>query len=101
MENRTCPMLVEGKECGLALSLVEREIENAVEIYECTLGHRTEVPFGETEKRRCTVLVNDHECGLPLSLVQRDLETGTEIHECPLDHRTYVALETPIDDETR
>jgi hypothetical protein len=60
-------MLVEGKECGLPLSLVERELENAIEIYECAL----------------------------------DLETGTEIHECPLDHRTYVALESPVEDETR
>lgn len=100
MENRKCSMLVEGKECGLTLSLVEREIENATEIYECPLGHRTEVPFGEAEKRKCAVLANDHECGLPLSLVQRDLETGTEIHECALGHRTYISLETPAEDET-
>ena len=72
-----------------------------MELYECTLGHRAEVPFGETETRRCAVLVNDRECGLPLTLVQRDFESGTEIHECPLDHRTYVALETPVEDETR
>ncbi len=100
MENRKCPMLVNGKECGLALSLVEREVENATEIYECPLGHRAEVPFGEAETRSCAVLANERECGLPLSLIQRDLEAGTEIHECPLGHRTYLSIEPPVEDET-
>jgi hypothetical protein len=47
MENQKCPVLVGSKACGLALSLVAREIESATEVYECPLGHRTEVPFGE------------------------------------------------------
>lgn len=100
MENRKCPVLVDSKECGLALSLVEREIESATEVYECPLGHRTEVPFGELEKRKCAVLANGKECGLPLSVVERDLEAGTEIYECPLGHRTYVPLETEAVDDS-
>ena len=100
MENQKCPVLVGSKACGLALSLVAREIESATEVYECPLGHRTEVPFGELEKRKCAVLANDRECGLPLSVVERELETGTEIYECPLGHRTYVPLETEAPDNS-
>ena len=100
MENRKCPVLVGSKACGLALSLVAREIESATEVYECPLGHRTEVPFGELEKRKCTVLANGKECGLTLSVVERELETGTEIYECPLGHRTHVPLETELVDDS-
>ena len=100
MENRKCLVLVGNKECGLALSLVAREIESETEVYECPLGHRTEVLFGELEKRKCAVLANDRECGLPLSVVERELETGTEIYECPLGHRTYVPLETEAPDNS-
>ena len=100
MENRRCPVLVGGKECGLALSLIEREIENETEAYECPLGHRTEVPFGEMEKRKCAVLAGDKECGLPLSMAQREPETGTEIYECPLGHRTYVPRETDTTEDS-
>ena len=52
MENRKCPVLVGSKACGLALSLVAREIESATEVYECPLGHRTEVPFGELVEKK-------------------------------------------------
>ncbi len=100
MENRKCPVLVGGKACGLALILVAREIDSETEVYECPLGHRTEVPFGELEKRKCAVLANGKECGLPLSVVERELETGTEIYECPLGHRTYVPLETEAVDDS-
>lgn len=100
MEQRKCPALVDDHECGLVLTLVERDIETATEIYECPLGHRTEVPLGEAEKRKCAVLTNDHECGLELNLVQRDIEHATEIFECPLGHRSYIPIETPVEDET-
>jgi len=93
-------VLVGSKECGLALSLVAREIEGATEVYECPLGHRAEVPFGELEKRKCAVLANGKECGLALSVVERDLEAGTEIYECPLGHRTYVPIETEVVDDS-
>ena len=69
MENRKCPVLVGGKGCGLALILVAREIDSETEVYECPLGHRTEVPFGDLEKRKCAALANGKECGLPLSVV--------------------------------
>jgi hypothetical protein len=45
MENRKCPALVDGKACGLELSVVEREIETATEVHECPLSHRTYVPM--------------------------------------------------------
>jgi hypothetical protein len=45
MEKRKCTVLVNGKECGLTLTLVERELETATAIYECPLGHRTYVPL--------------------------------------------------------
>ena len=99
MEDRKCPTLVDGKECGLDLLLVERELETQVEIYECALGHRTEHLFAEVVKRTCTSFVDGKECGLPLALVQRELETATEVYECPLDHRTYVPLESETMDE--
>jgi len=41
MENQKCPVLVGSKACGLALSLVAREVESETEVYECPLGHRT------------------------------------------------------------
>ena len=40
MENRECPVLVDGKECGLTLILIERDIDAETEIYECPRGHR-------------------------------------------------------------
>ena len=94
MEERKCHTLVDGKECGLDLLLVERELETQVETYECPRGHRTEHLFAEVVKRTCTSFVDGKECGLPLTLVQRELEAATEVYECPLDHRTYVPLET-------
>jgi hypothetical protein len=45
IQKRTCPALVNGKECGLALSVIEKEVETATGIYECPLGHRTYVPL--------------------------------------------------------
>ena len=93
MEERKCPTLVDGKECGLALLLVERELETQVEIYECARGHRTEHLLAEVIKRTCASFVDGKKCGLPLALVKRELENATEVYECPLDHRTYVPLE--------
>jgi hypothetical protein len=100
MDEKTCPALVDGKECGLPLLMVERELETEIEIYECTRGHRTEFLLGEIVKRRCQALVNDKPCGLPLTLIERDFETATEIYECPLDHRTYVPLEPDVVEDT-
>ena len=88
MENRKCPVLVDGKECGLAVTLTEREIETGTEVYECLRGHRTGVPLGVVEKRKCPTLVDGKQCGLALSVVERDLETGTQVYECALGHRT-------------
>jgi hypothetical protein len=93
MEKRKCPVLVNGKECGLALTLVEREFETATAVYECPLGHRTHVLAGELGQRKCPVLVNGKECGLTLTLVEREFETATAVYECPLGHRSYVPLE--------
>jgi hypothetical protein len=99
MENMKCPVLVNGKECGLALVLIEQDIDSETEIYECPLGHRKIVTLGETKKRRCTALVNGKECGLELVVVAREAETATGIYECPLSHRTYVPLEPDVGEE--
>jgi hypothetical protein len=93
MEKRTCPAVVDGKKCGLALILVERELETGVGVYECPLGHRTHKLLGEIEKRKCPAVVDGKKCGLALILVERELETATGVYECPLGHRTYVPLE--------
>jgi hypothetical protein len=100
MVNTTCPALVNGKECGLAMILVEQDIDADTEVYECPLGHRKYVMLGEIEKRNCPTLVGSKPCGLALSVVERDPETATEIYECPLGHRTYVPIEPQlIEDE--
>ena len=99
MDERKCPALVDGKECGLDLILVERELETEVETYECPRGHRTEFLIAEIVKRKCNAFVDGKECGLPVALIQRELETATEVYECPLDHRTYVPLEPEAVDQ--
>jgi len=96
MEDTNCPTLVNGKECGLALILVERDIDTETEIYECPLGHRKYVQIGRTEKRVCAALSDGKPCGLALSVVQREPETATEVYECPLGHRTYVPIEPEV-----
>jgi len=93
MENIKCPMLVDGKECGLALILTEQDLDTETEVYECALGHRKYVLIGETEKRICPALRDGKPCGLALSIVQRDPENATEICECALGHRIYVPIE--------
>src|SRR5687767_12966083 len=100
MENRKCPAIVEGKECALALSLVEREVETGTDVYECPLGHRTSAPLSDIEKRKCPVLLDRKQCGLAVTLVERELETGTGIYECPLGHRTYIPLEPEAADSS-
>jgi len=100
MENQTCPTSVDGKICGLALVLVERDFTSATEIYECPLGHRKYVSLGENENRRCPTLTDGRECGLKLIAVAREADTATEICECALGHRTYLPLEPqPSDDD--
>lgn len=99
MDEKMCPALVDGKECGLKLIMVEREIEAELEAYECPRGHRSHFLLGEIVKRKCPALVDNRECGLPLVLMEREVETGTEIYECPLDHRTYVPVEAQILDD--
>jgi hypothetical protein len=99
MENRTCPVLVDGKQCGLTLVLVGQDIETETEVYECPLGHRNYASLGEVEKRICQVLVEGKECGLALSVVEREAETATQVCECALGHRTYVPVEPPVIDE--
>ena len=100
MENRKCPVLVDGKECGLALTLAERDTETATEVYECLRGHRTSVPLGVVEKRKCSTLVDGKQCGLALSVVERDLETGTQVYECALGHRTRDPLDPEVVDNS-
>jgi hypothetical protein len=45
MEDKTCPVYVDGKECGLPLTLLDREAEKIARydlaVYECGLGHRS------------------------------------------------------------
>jgi len=93
MQNRKCSALIDSKDCGLELSLIEQDIDTETEVFECPLGHRKYVPLGETEKRQCPALSDGKECGLALSVVQRDHDTATEIYECPLGHRSYAPIE--------
>jgi hypothetical protein len=93
MENRECPVLVNGKECGLELILVDQEVETETATYECPLGHRSHVMLGSEGKRKCAAFVDGKECGLALMVVDRDLDAATAIYECALGHRTYVPLE--------
>lgn len=96
MKDQKCLALVDGKECGLALVLVEQDLDNETEIYECPLGHRKDVLLGETMKRKCSSLIDGKECGLALSVIDRDLDSATEVSECPLGHRTYVPTEPEV-----
>jgi hypothetical protein len=45
MEDKRCPVFVDGKECGLPLTLIEGEIEKIaiyeVTTYKCSRGHRS------------------------------------------------------------
>jgi xylose isomerase len=45
MEDKRCPVFVDGKECGLLLTQVDLEAEKiaryALATYQCSLGHRT------------------------------------------------------------
>jgi hypothetical protein len=100
MANQTCPALVDGKECGLALILVEQDIDTDTEVYECALGHRKYVLLGEIEKTNCPAIVDGRACRLRLSVVEREEETATEVYECPLGHRTYVPLEPQLIDDS-
>ncbi|HEX9788013.1 MAG TPA: hypothetical protein VGB09_08300 [Candidatus Binatia bacterium] len=100
MENETCPALVDGKECGLALMLVEQDIDTETEVYECPLGHRKYLLLGASEKRICPTLVDGKTCGLALSVVEREAETATQIYECPRGHRTYVPIEPQLIEDT-
>ncbi len=101
MENRKCPVLVNGKECGLEMLLVDQDIETEIGTYECPLGHRTNVLLGAIEKRNCAALVDGGKvCGLALIVVDRDLDAATAIYECALGHRTYVPLEPEAVDDS-
>jgi hypothetical protein len=45
MQNKRCPVFVDGKECSLPLTLLDRETEKVARYdlagYECGLGHRS------------------------------------------------------------
>jgi hypothetical protein len=45
MEDKRCPVFVDGKECGLPLTLLELEAEKVARYnlagYKCSLGHRS------------------------------------------------------------
>jgi hypothetical protein len=93
MENRKCPVLVNGGECGLELVLIDQDIDTEIGTYECPRGHRTNVLLGAVERQKCAALVEGgKECGRALLVVDRDLDTATAINECALDHRTYAPL---------
>ncbi len=79
MENRKCPALVDGKECGLALILVERDIDAETDIYKYPRSHRKNVMIGEIEKRKCPALIDGKACGLALTVIEREIETATEV----------------------
>jgi hypothetical protein len=45
MEDKRCPVFVDGKECGLPLTFLDRESDKVaphnIAAYECELGHRS------------------------------------------------------------
>jgi hypothetical protein len=98
MASTRCPALVDGKECGLTLVLIDQDPENRTATYECPLGHRSQLLLDEIKKTKCQVLDNGKPCSLPLAIAERDPETATEVYECPLGHRTYLPLEPDIDE---
>jgi hypothetical protein len=100
MEGQPCPALVNGRPCGLALLLVEQDIDTETQIYECPLGHRKYVLLGEVEKTTCPAVVGGKPCGLRLSVIAREAETATQVSECPLGHRIYVPLEPQVIDDS-
>jgi hypothetical protein len=55
MENKRCPVFVDGKECGLPVTLVDRESGKIARYdlgtYQCILGHRSYFLLEETEKK--------------------------------------------------
>jgi hypothetical protein len=99
MDNDKCPAFVNDKKCGLALALVEQDVDTEMEVYECPLGHRVQFLLGEAKRKQCAALVESKPCGLELSVVEQERETATEIYECPLGHRTYAPLEPPVMDD--
>ncbi len=101
MISEKCPVLVNGKECGLRLILIDQDVETEIGTYECPLGHRTNVLLGAVEKRKCTALLDGgKECGLALIIVDRDLESATAAYECALGHRSYAPLEPEVSGDT-
>ena len=93
MQTRRCAVLVDGKICALAITLVDRDVDSGTAIYECPLGHRsTYVPLDKGQATRCRVFVDGKECGLAVTQVNREIETGTATYECALGHRTHVPL---------
>ena len=56
MEDHTCPVFVDGKECGLPLSEIDREAEKIARYdfvtYECGLGHRSYLLLEPESKAR-------------------------------------------------
>ena len=98
MQTTRCAALINAKECGLALTIVDRTVESGTAVYECPLGHRAYVPLEKAQTTKCAVLAKGKECGLAVSLVDRDLESGTATYECVLGHRTYLPLPTEAAD---
>ena len=58
MEDKRCPVFVEGKECGLPLTLLEAEVRKIaiyeVVTYKCSLGHRSYFLHEPRSSRRST-----------------------------------------------
>src|SRR5215813_8424794 len=58
MEDKRCPVFVEGKECGLPLTLLEGEVRKIaiyeVVTYKCSLGHRSYFLHEPRSSRRST-----------------------------------------------
>ena len=56
MEHKSCPVFVDGKECGLPLSEIDREAEKIARYdfvtYECGLGHRSYLLLEPESKAR-------------------------------------------------
>ena len=63
MEDKRCPVFVDGKECGLSLTQVDLEAEKIARYdlatYQCSLGHRSYILLEPRSKDRPSAMARE------------------------------------------
>jgi predicted AlkP superfamily phosphohydrolase/phosphomutase len=63
MEDKRCPVFVDGKECGLPLTRVDLEAEKIARYdlatYQCSLGHRSYILLEPRSKARASDMARE------------------------------------------